>query len=197
MKKIVAFLAIGAMLMSCSNDDDNQKDEFFNLAEGNVWVYKRYYGKSFDDPGTFTGLTDTVRVVGQRYVNGKKYYEITHSNKTYDEFVDTFLRVNEKGHLVNHNDQVIHPGIDKNYQFTEVSNGGGYVDYQLSNVKDIDIDGQNYIVYPYIGDFKYDQGVVSGKFRSYDYQEGLGFVVKHRKENEIYFEERLVYSQVK
>lgn len=134
MKKIVAFLVIGAMLVSCSNDD-NQKDEFFNLAEGNVWVYKQYFGRSFEDPGTFTGMTDTVRVVGQRYVNGKKYYEITHSYKAYDEFVDTFLRVNEKGHLVNHNDQVIHPGIDKNYQFTQVFNLGKYTLITQKNLK--------------------------------------------------------------
>lgn len=197
MKKIAAFLAIGAILVSCSNDDDNQKEKFFNLAEGNFWVYKQYFGRSFDDPGTFTGMTDTVRVVGQRYVNGKKYYEMTHSYKAYNEFIDTFLRVNEKGHLVNPNDLVIHPGIDKNYQFTEVFNGSGYVDYQLSNVKDVTIDDQNYLVYPYIGNLTNGKGVVSDKFRSYDYQKGLGFVMKHRKENDIYMEERLVYYQVK
>lgn len=67
----------------------------------------------------------------------------------------------------------------------------------MGNVKDITIDNQNYIVYPYIANLTNGKGVVSDKFRSYDYQKGLGFVMKHRKENDIYAEDRLVYYQVK
>jgi len=64
MKKIFLFGAITAMLVSCNNDDNqNPNDEFFNLAEGNLWVYKRY-NVNASGGETFTGAIDSVRIIG-------------------------------------------------------------------------------------------------------------------------------------
>lgn len=198
MKKIVAFLAIGAMLVSCSNDD-NQKDEFFNLAEGNFWVYKIYSVSPGYEDGFFTNMIDTVKVVEQRVVNGEKYYRITHSNRL-NGMQDDFLKVNEKGHLVNHNKLVLHPGKDKKYQYTKVSDYGyGYIDYQLGKVEDMTIENKNYMVYPYICDLTGANYSLQGEAVSSFYQKGLGFVVKryNYSDDTRYSEDRLVYYQVK
>lgn len=201
MKKIVAFLAIGAILVSCSNDDDNQKEEFFNLAEGNVWVYKRYYASPEKPDGVFANIIDTLRVVGQRTLNGENYYRVTHSFDPPKEGNDEFLRVDDNGHLVNHNGLVLHPGKDKQYKYTSVLyNGQGDLDYKLGDVTNIIVENKNYTVYPYIGDFKpTDPKIIGGVGAFQSYQKGLGFVVKHCRylSGTAYYEDRLVYYQVK
>lgn len=200
MKKIIAFLAIGAMLVSCSNDDDNQNEEFFNLAEGNFWVYKRYSASPENPAGVFINIIDTVRVEGQQIINGVSYYRITHSVTNSFNGHDEFLRVNEKGHLVRPNGFVMHPGTDKIYQHTQKNEGESWgTDYQLEEVKNIIVEGKNYMVYPYVGYFTSTSPVPPGIGTFESYQKGLGLVVRHCRfvSSTAYFEDRLISYQVK
>lgn len=200
MKKIVAFMAIGAMLMSCSNDDD-QKEEFFNLAEGNFWVYKRYNASPENTVGVYANRIDTVRVEGNQLINGLNYYRLTHSHNSDGEGKDEFVRVDASGHLVNSEGLVLHPGKDKQYEYTRIINGDvGKVKYKLGDVVGITVENKNYRVYPYVGDFvPTSAGLIGGVGSFESYQEGLGFVVKHCRylSSTSYYEDRLVYHNVK
>lgn len=200
MKKIVAFLATGAMLVSCSNDD-NQKHEFFNLAEGNFWVYKRYNASPENTVGVYANRIDTVRVEGSQLINGINYYRLTHSHNSYGEVKDRFVRVDARGHLVDSDGLVLHPGKDKQYEYTRVINEEvGKVKYKLGDVVDVTVENKNYKVYPYIGDFvSTSAGLIGGVGSFESYQEGIGFVVKHCRylSSTAYYEDRLVYYQVK
>jgi hypothetical protein len=118
MKKYFAFLALSAMLVSCSDDDTQpvQQDEpFFNLTEGNYWIYKRYGVNDDISVETYMGI-DSVRVSGQELIEGNSYYKLEHwtpgnaTAEAYLEFTD-YVRVNEQGRLVRPNGFVIHPGL--------------------------------------------------------------------------------------
>lgn len=197
MKKILSICAVALLFASCSNDDDNQ-EEFFNLKEGNLWVYKRYYINQ-DSQQEYLTQIDTVKVTGQETIEGKVYFKLSHSNSIYNEF----LRVDEKGHLVNERDVVIHPGTDMKYKYTYLqqseSETYGEMRFSLEGPKDINVEGNSYTVYPYVGFFdsfndNIPEGIGSYKY----YQPGLGMVIdtdRYLSAN-AYIERRLVHYEL-
>lgn len=75
-----AFIAVSAMLISCSSDDDNENSPaFFNLAEGNLWVYKNYTVRE-DGTSSFSGRIDSIRVTGEEIIDGITYTGLTISS---------------------------------------------------------------------------------------------------------------------
>jgi hypothetical protein len=201
MKKLLALLALTATVSSCHNDDDTTLTQptFFNLAEGNLWVYKRYNVNSSGEHLQNTPA-DTVKVVGQEVINGLSYYKLRHSNTTLHDEYD-YLRVNESGHLVDATGFVEHPGADLAY--TDLYNGAyGETSYELREAVEQNIEGSNYTFVPYVGYFTPSAefpNVAPGIGNVIGYQQGIGRVIEKCRfvccEND-YFEDRLVYYEL-
>jgi hypothetical protein len=199
MKKIVLVLALAFFVMSCSNDDNNTNNKFFNLKVGSQWVYKRY---DVNNEGTesYRGEIDTVKVVGVESINGKDFYRLTHSDHQFLDY--ELLRVNEKGHLVSPKEFVVHPGTDKSYTASrDVLNGNGTINYTLKVVSSITIEGKNYEIYPYSGYYTPNPGQsgTEGEGVVEAYSKNVGFVIRRCKylSGTAYFEYRLVSYDLK
>jgi hypothetical protein len=174
MKKIVVFMAFAIVLSSCSNDDDKNKEEFFNLKVGNQWVYKRYSVNETQE--TYSGQTDTVKVVGTETLEGNEYFRLTHTN--WIEGEEEFLRVDENGHLINSLGFVTHPGTDNEYTATFTESYGKF-DYRLDPFYDIIVEGENYTISPYICYYTPTESLgLAGDSGLNGYETGLGFVIK-------------------
>lgn len=205
MKKIIAITLLSVMLFSCSDDDSDSptstEESFFNLAEGNIWVYKRYRGIDATTPAEFTNTIDSVRVTGTAVIDGENYYRLSHreyNSGLFSSERDEFLRVNTHGHLVNGNGFVVHPGIDATYQFTDVTEYGN-VHYQLETQITTEVEDATYLIYPYVGYF--DPAVTAipeGLGCVFSYQSGVGLIVSRNRfvPNTGYFEDRLVHYEV-
>lgn len=176
MKKIVTILAFAIAMSSCSNDDDNNPEEFFNLKVGNQWVYKRYTGNETQE--TYTGKTDTVKVVGTEIVEGKEYFRITHT----DDFLDEeSLRVDESGHLISSRGYVQHPGTDNEYtESRTILDGVGVMYYTLKDAVSVTVEDKNYEVHPFSGYYTPNAGPGGneGEGAIDAYANGIGFVIK-------------------
>ena len=201
MKKLFALLAITATFFSCHNDDDapSQQQAFFNLAEGNLWVYKRYNVNPNGEQLQYMP-TDTVKIIGQEVINGLSYYKLRHSDTSrHLEF--EYLRVDEAGHLVNSSGFVKHPGADVGY--TDTYNGAyGETSYELREAVEQNIEGSNYTFVPYVGYFTPSAefpNAAPGIGNVIGYQQGIGMVIEKCRyvccEND-YFEDRLVYYEL-
>lgn len=79
MKRIVYFCLLTLFLSSCNSDnDDNLQDEdsnFYALTVGNKWVYKNYQYNINSQDYDYTGVIDSVSIVGVEEVNGNTYYK--------------------------------------------------------------------------------------------------------------------------
>lgn len=205
MKKMLVVLAGMAMVCSCSNDDDNnQEAEFFNLEEGNMWVYKRYNVNAEGVENT-SGITDTVRVVGQEVVDGETYFKLTHTKPFISgEGTEELLHVDENGHLARLSGRVVHPGIDNAYRSTDSLSQGffsyGVMDYQLYPNEDLMVEGTSYWVSPYIGYLTTpeSEGPPEGIGAITSYTQGIGIVLKRIRfvSSLAYIEDRLVYYEL-
>lgn len=198
-----------SMLLSCSEDDEATavQEQFFNLEEGNLWVYKKYTTSGLDgNQLVYSNVIDTVRITGQEVIAGETYYKLNHkyyNSGSLSNEIDKYLRVDSNGHLVNQNNIVIHPGTDFTYQFTDdiEHNGGviGQVDYQLEEVVNMDVEGTAYSVYPFIGIFTpVYEAPPAGVACFWHYQPGIGIIQERQRflASEAYMEYRLVYYEV-
>lgn len=212
---------IGAIILSgftsCNDDNDTAVNtpppSFFNLNTGNEWVYKKYENSN-DNPDhfTFTGITDSVKVLGVANINGVLFSKLSHK-KTGQEVYHEYMRVNSTGHLVSFTDliyfssfggisetnpsQALHPGLDSNYQVTTTSEYGS-LHYHLNNLSNISVEGNNYLVSPYVGDFILTIPDTGFKTVEYNYQPTIGLVkqVCHSVGGNYTWEERLVSYSV-
>ena len=196
------FLAFFSILLfaSCSSDSNNSSVSFFNLNQGNLWVYKRYF--SNDNVNfTFSNEIDSVRVVGDTLINSLTYAKLVHSN--FNGPHKEFLRVDTDGHLVNENGLVIHSGTDIEYQHVRPYLVGGIVNIgtiseQLQDPFITNIEGTDYFVYSYYGTFVPNDSQFPSSNLFYQYTEGIGLVCQHIPEAAGYscFEDRLIYFEL-
>lgn len=224
-------IALTLFLISCRSTDENSivdqntpADTFFNINVGNKWVYKTYENGDFTNPQsptTFTGRIDSVSIVGTVNISGltfsKQRTKISWplSNLNNQESFK-YLRINSKGHLVyifNPNDpnitetsgHVLHPGTDINftytYDFIDMDQILGNLFYKLSTDKNIEIEGNSYLVKPYLGDFTpaSTQPNLLKKTQDISYKKGVGLVreICHSVYGKSYFETRLVSYTIK
>jgi hypothetical protein len=184
MKKILAIVATGLLLASCSGDDDHNPDsEYYGLRKGNLTVYKRYI---IQENGTesATSRIDSVTVIGQETVAGLNYFRLHHkvyNDGVLDEESDDYRRVGDKGYLLDENGTVVHPGFDRNYTFTkdlEVNgNKLGTITYKLGDLQDIVVDAGTYTAQPYIGTINSLEGSIpAGVGSEISYQPGPGLI---------------------
>jgi hypothetical protein len=193
MKNLVAILAISATLFSCSNDNDSNNEQFFNLKEGNLWVYKEYQSDYEGLNPAFTGTVDSVRVTGTEVIDAKTYSVLQHSAGDYYEYV----RVDENGHLVYNDGYVLHPGTDAAYT-TTITKDYGTISYATGTEAEINVEGSSYTLAPYVGYISANNNIPSGIGNSVSYKEGVGIVVNRARfvAGLMYIEYRLASYQL-
>ncbi|QBZ97672.1 hypothetical protein [Flavobacterium sangjuense] len=183
MKKILFLFLTAVMFTSCSTDSDSTDDSFFNLNEGNLWVYKRYFSNDGVNYSP-TNSIDSVRVTGDTLINGLNYAKLVHKKYNSDVLIAVekeCLRVDSNGHLVNENGFVYHPGTDSEfYNIRSVLIGGtedvGSIGEELLEPFTTTIEGIDYFVYSYYGIFSPNDPSLPGNYIFYQYKEGLGLV---------------------
>ncbi|MES2486703.1 MAG: hypothetical protein V4581_12250 [Bacteroidota bacterium] len=199
MKKFLVLVALLPLALSCSNDDDaTPETPFFNLAEGNMWVYRRYNPDQNGNATVPTNDIDTVRVVGQEVIEGETYFKLTHSY--YIEEID-YLRIDTQGHLVAPGGYVYHPGTDLNYTYSRPFEPYGTFDYYFDDQEyTYNVMGQQYSIRGYVNYFTPHEGGqgYEGKGTLLAYQPGIGVVVNRNRflSGPIYFEDRLEYYEL-
>lgn len=209
---LFAFVLTG--IFSCSNDDDTPSATppaaFFNYNVGNKWVYKRYENTN-DNPNnfTFSGITDSVRVEAIVNINGLLFSKLSHK-KTGQAVYHEFLRTNNAGHLVGFTDliyfdgnyssinennpsEVMHPGLDTAYEAT-ASSPWGLLHYHLAAQANITVEGNDYAVSPYLGDYTPNDPQFDNKTVEFNYKPRVGLVkqVCHSTVTNFSWEDRLV-----
>lgn len=208
MKKVLALFALTTVFVSCSDDDSTpapSETPFFNLAEGNEWVYKRYYQDIQTGEYNFSGRIDSVKVTGQTEIEGHNYFVLNHriyNNGSFNEENNEYLRINENGHLVTNSGLVKHPGNDLEYDYNRIFNLAGEtigeVYYQNSGPVEISVEGSSYSVYTYSGYFTPYGDYLEGIAHVMNYQPEIGLVTEKTRflAVESYIEDRLVYYEL-
>ena len=198
----VLILFVVSLLTSCSKKEEIQiiptpNTQFFNLKIGNKWVYKKYDNSGINPTQmAFTGEIDTVKIVSLETYQGltfaKKSSHKINVLYNYDEPVTySYVRVNNLGHLIEimniynsgiptlteTDGLVLHPGLDQNYVYNQTFDYGS-MEHHLYNSTNINVEGNNYLVYPYKGNFTPNpaySGLVS-KTIEFNYKQNVGLV---------------------
>lgn len=227
----ILLIAFTFLLISCRSTDENSivdqntpADTFFNINVGNKWVYKTYENGDFTNPQSpfvFRGRIDSVSIVGTVNIAGltfakqrtKIFFPNTNLNNQ-ESF--RYLRINAKGHLVyinNPNDPtitetsglILHPGKDMEYRYsydyTEGNQVIGTLFFKLGVDKNIEVEGNSYLVAPYLSEFipAVNQPDLLKKNQEISYKKGVGLVkqVVHSVYSRSYFETRLISYTIK
>jgi hypothetical protein len=183
MKKTLFLLFVAVMFTSCSTNSDSEDTSFFNLNEGNLWVYKRYASNDGINYSP-TNSIDSVRITGDTLINSLSYAKLIH--RRYNAGVlsaieKECLRVDSQNHLVNQNGMVYHPGIDSEfYNIRPVIVGGtinvGSIAEELLAPFTTTVEEVDYFVYCYYGRFTSSDSSIPDNFIFSQYKEGLGLV---------------------
>lgn len=212
----VLLLFVCTLFYSCSNNDDNdgqtQSSEFFNLNVGNKWVYKRYDYYADSNQFAFSGIVDTVKIVEMVNYQGftfakRSSQKVNVSNGIVQAITYSYLRVNTLGHLVSIDDIynygtlnetsgiTLHPGKDYDFVYSQVFDFGT-LDFQVYNLTNITVEGNNYSVLPYNGVFTPNPSYpdLVSKFIQINYEENTGLVISdtHGLASNDKWEDRLV-----
>ena len=218
MKNFLLIIATSFILFSCSkNDDDiqNVTTSFFNINTGNKWVYNRYAISTLGSTSSIIQI-DSVLVIGDTLINSISYKKIEHkeftvnSNNLLQTYYE-YLRIDSNDHLVDTNGYVFHPGFDSQYQnvYTHLSslqldyntgnygqNTWGVSTFQNVAPQNIIVEGQNYFVYDYLGNFVGNSSIgIPNNTIHYMYEEGIGMVLRRCpfvSSASNYYEDRLV-----
>lgn len=76
MKNLLIYVVLSTILFSCSSDDDTVETEnFYALKVGNSWVYKYYEYDEDTHSYLYTGIVDSVSVIGTEKVNNQTYFK--------------------------------------------------------------------------------------------------------------------------
>lgn len=82
MKRIILSLCASALIFSCSNDDDGgcetggtQANNFYALTVGNSWEYKNYIYNTTTQEYDYSGVIDSVEIIGTQEIEGNSYFE--------------------------------------------------------------------------------------------------------------------------
>jgi len=219
MCKFFSLLGLSFLMFSCSNDledttPSSPSSTFFNINVGNKWVYKRYHYNSITSNFSSYNRIDSVFVTGDTLINTLIYKKIIH--KTYSDIVANpsfylvtkdYLRVDNEDHLVTANGFVRHPGFDNQYQYTHdyylyTDNTPflmGSAIFQVQAPQNLLVEGQNFYLYDYKGDFTGNQSLnFPNNTIHYMYEEGTGLVLQRipAVSGSGYFEDRLIYFEI-
>lgn len=210
MKKTISFFILISTLFSCSNESEETEttpSSFFNINTGNKWVYKRYYFNNHTNQYSASNQIDSVFVNGDTIIN-----ELNHKKVIHKEYVNLiqntirfeYLRIDENDHLIDHNNNVLHPGFDNQFQYIQnyyvgnnISNDLlGQATFQLELPQNLAIEGNNYLVNNFKGNFigNTNLGIPNNTIH-HTYSKQIGLVKKTAPfaSGNGYIEDRLVY----
>ncbi len=209
MKKLLLVALFGSLLISCSNDLDDvslESNSFFNINQGNKWVYKKYESSGFG-PATYSNIIDSVEVIGDEFIVGLNYKKIRHrvywfSNLQSETF--EYLRINSNDHLVDSEGTVKHPGFDAEFSYSFIHNYPGTSTpmgktiYQLQSSQNEIVEGNSFIISNYQGNFTSYDSMIPNNHIDYKYSEGIGMISNHcpSVSGSYYYEFRLVYYEI-
>ncbi|WP_179022360.1 hypothetical protein [Winogradskyella forsetii] len=76
MKRIIYVCFFAILLASCSTSESNQEPDsnFYALTVGNEWVYKNYKYNSVTETYDYTGVIDSVSIVGTELIDHNTYF---------------------------------------------------------------------------------------------------------------------------
>ena len=199
MKNYLKITTIVAMLclISCDKEDDTtkiEKEDFFNLKVSRNWVYKNYYGVTIQGV-KFSNTLDSVVLTDKFTLENKNYFkrETFYKNLNMDEWrlkEVKYIHVNSKGHLImigkdprednNQKEYTIHSGTDKDFiRQEEFFVGGeflGNIVYKLEDNRTINVEGKDYLSYPFIARLQPNEKVPKELVSEYHYAKGVGMV---------------------
>lgn len=200
MKNYLKILSLSTMcfMIACNKDDEQVIQEetvnFFNLKTGNYWVYKNYDGDSiqnmkFSNTLDSVVLTDKFTFDKKDYFRKETFYKNVDAN-TWNMKSSNYIYVNSKGHLItvgkdpresnNQKEYTTHPGADKDFSYQEeiIYRGESYgtVVYKLEDNQNINVEGKDYVSYPYIGRLPANDKVRKELVSEYHYTKGIGMV---------------------
>lgn len=184
MKKIIFLLLAAVALTSCSTDSNSEDNNFFNLRQGNLWVYKRYVS---NDNMSYTPTTriDSVRITGDTLINSNHYAKFVHRIYNSNVLSETYkecLRVDSNSHLIDNNGYVYHAGTDIGYSHNRSVKVGpeetivGWIGEELLEPFTTNIEGVDYFVYSYYGNFYPADPALPTNYIFYEYAKGIGMV---------------------
>lgn len=200
MKNYLKILSLSTMclLIACNKDDEQViKEEtvnFFNLKTGNYWVYKNYDGDSiqnmkFSNTLDSVVLTDKFTFDKKDYFRKETFYKNVDAN-TWNSKSVYYISVNSKGHLItvgkdpresnNQKEYTTHPGTDKDFSYQEeIIYGGesyGIVICKSENNQTINVEGKDYVSYPYIWRLQPNEKVKKELVSEFHYAKNVGLV---------------------
>lgn len=199
MKNYLKITTIAAMLclISCDKEDDNtkiEKEDFFNLKVNRNWLYKNYNGDTTQGV-KFSNTLDSVVLTDKFTFENKNYFkrETFYKNLNMDEWrlkEVKYIHVNSKGHLImieqdpreknNQKESIVHPGMNKDFthqeEFFVVGESYGIVVCKSENNQTINVEGKDYLSYPYIWRLQPNEKVPKELVSEYHYAEGIGMV---------------------
>jgi hypothetical protein len=204
MRLVITLLLLSVFLISCSDDNSAPPDNFFNLQTGNLWVYKRF--NSGDGINyVASARIDSVSVTGTSEIAGLTYSTLLHKvyyNGASPELTEEHVREDDGGHLVNSSGYVLHPGNDASFTNTRAIVVGnetlGNINYHLNAPMNVTVEGEQYYIYPYIGDYVPLDPANDAQYIFDYYQEGLGLVNQHCSavNGPSCYEDRLIYHEL-
>lgn len=76
MKRIIYVCFIALLALSCTTSDNTQEPEsnFYALTIGNEWVYKNYKYNLNTQEYDYTGVVDSISIIGTEVINDNTYY---------------------------------------------------------------------------------------------------------------------------
>jgi len=199
MKNYLKITTVATMLclISCDKEDDSTKTEqedLFNLKVGRNWVYKNYNGDSlqnirFSNSFDSVVLTDKFTFENKNYFKRETFYKNLNIGSWQWKSMN-YIYVNPKGHLIiieknprennNQKEYVVHPGKDKDFTHQdEIIIGGesyGTVVYKSENNQTINVEGKDYLSYPYIGRLQPNEKVKKELVTELHYVKNVGLV---------------------
>lgn len=117
MKRLLLSMSICSLLICCSESKKIESSEinFYALKKGNSWVYKSFRLNSETNEYDYTGVVDSISVIGKEEVSGETYFKVrtmTIGNENRIAFCNSngerfeLLR-EEEGNLIDDKGQII------------------------------------------------------------------------------------------
>jgi len=98
MKYVFLNVSIILFIFSCSEPEtiENKPSNFYGLNIGNSWVYKSYKYNHNTNEYIYSGVIDSVSVIGQEELNGELYFKIRTNTSGYQKNSFLFFSNGEK-----------------------------------------------------------------------------------------------------
>ncbi len=115
-KNILLILSVFFFFIACDDDDNSNKDlnkqtkEYLPLSVGNYWIYEvKFYSRDQNGIRLRTTHEDTVTVIGEKTVRGKKFFvrELKGNLSLKQGMLNSVVTTDSAGYIVRDNGMII------------------------------------------------------------------------------------------